>query len=87
MAHFRTCPQCGANLDPGEVRGCAETSVHLTIWEAEKATGIYRKRYTPTFAPALIRASDVPMSRRAAHHCKGDLSYVLCKAQGRKDHN
>ena len=71
------------NLDPGEVHGCAETAVHQVI-EAQRQI-LQHQRFQRD--DRRRRKELLPMSRRVAHHCKGDLSYVLCEAQGRKDHD
>ena len=33
---YRTCPHCGAHLDPGEACDCQDTNRELTVNEQEK---------------------------------------------------
>lgn len=31
MSYFRTCPYCGANLDPGEICDCPDTVIGVAM--------------------------------------------------------
>lgn len=55
MGYYRTCPHCGAHLDPGEVCDCVAASTPLTTSDVEYATGVYRQKiYADLYAGLLI---------------------------------
>ena len=58
MSYYRTCPHCGANLDPGEVCDCTLTQVCAEARETfpERFTGKTDREIVKEIAGVVQRA-------------------------------
>ena len=59
MSYYRTCPHCGANLDPGEVCDCTLTQVCAEARETfpERFTGKTDREVVAEIASVVKRAA------------------------------
>lgn len=63
MSYYRTCPRCGANLDPGETCGCGEENAAQKREREEEEHGSNRDSGQPGACPGKQRG-DRAVSRR-----------------------